>query len=184
MPATRRRNQPYALLPARQQYPDRWRKPWRQLSKQVREKESNSSNGGIRSHDRAQCVNETKALALGKRLRQSILQFIRKDTSLLEQTVDMLQGKSCTTTTQLPTSLRAELAQILGVEPPADKGISPEFIKGFCDQAGDPDGILAEWRIAGAPLGMLNEITATGIFPTVALAESTKDPSPGMDKLR
>jgi hypothetical protein len=144
--------------------------------KQVREMENNACHGGMRSPHRAKCVTSDKALALGKLLRQSILKAIRKDTSLLEQAVDMLQGKPCSMTPHLPKGLRADLAKILRVKPPADKGISPEFIKGFCDLSGDPDEVLAEWRMTGAPLGIINEITATGIFPKVEPAESTMDP--------
>jgi hypothetical protein len=42
--------------------------------------------------------------------------------------------------------------------------------------SGDPDSILAEWKIHGAPLGIINDATPTGIFPPVAPADSTWDP--------
>ena len=106
--------------------------------KQVHDMENNACHGGMRSPHRAKCVTSDKALALGKLLRQSILKAIRKDTSLLEQAVDMLQGKPCSMTPHLPKGLRADLAKILRVKPPADKGISPDSSRVFATCQGTP----------------------------------------------
>ena len=109
-------------------------------------------------------------------MRLSILKHLREDTALLEQTVDMLQGKAIKTTPKIPNNLREDISNILGVPLPTNKGISPEFISGYCKLSGDPDDILSEWKIHGAPLGIINDVTPTGIFPPVAPADSTRYP--------
>jgi hypothetical protein len=88
----------------------------------------------------------------------------------------MLQGKMIKTTPKIPDNLREDISNILGVSIPTSKGISPEVISGYCKLSGDPDSILAEWKIHGAPLGIINDVTPTGIFPPVAPADSTWDP--------
>jgi hypothetical protein len=125
----------------------------------------------IKSAQRESCGRNEAAQAARAQLRRIIIKHLREDTTLLEQTVDMLQGKQT-----IPNNLRESIAKILKVDTSSDKGVSPEFISGHCELSGDPDGILSEWKIHGAPQGITNEITATGIFPPVAPAYSTRDP--------
>jgi hypothetical protein len=100
-------------------------------------------------------VSAKKAQAAGALLRLSILKHLREDTALLEQTADMLQGKAIKTTPNIPSNLREDIPNILGVQIPTSKGISPEVISGYCKRSGDPDDILSERKIHGAPLGII-----------------------------
>ena len=55
------------------------------------------------------------------------------------------------------------------------KGISPDIIAAWCKSAGDPDGVLAEWLIKGAPLGVLHTVEPTGVFPLDPEQEASSD---------
>ena len=79
-------------------------KPMEPTIKQIREQENNSAQGGMRCPHRSPCVNEPRAKAVGKELRKAILRSHRGNTTLLEQSIDMLHGKPSNTNPQLPAA--------------------------------------------------------------------------------
>ena len=66
--------------------------------------------------------------------------------------------------------LQQALAEALGVPKSALRrnGLQPALIRAYCEIAGDPDGILADWLETGAPLGVRREVSPTGVFPPVS----------------
>jgi hypothetical protein len=109
----------------------------------------------IKSAQRESCGRNEAAQAARAQLRRIIIKHLREDTTLLEQTVDMLQGKQT-----IPNNLRESIAKILKVDTSSDKGVSPEFISGHCELSGDPDGILSEVAPAYSTRDPLQDIAS------------------------
>ena len=76
----------------------------------------------------------------------------------------------------LVDTLRRAILKSLGSEYGDLKpGISPEIIRAWCLASGDPDAILAQWLVDGAPLGVEHIVRPTGVFPLDPEAEPTEE---------
>ena len=107
-------------------------------------------------------------------MREALTEHLDHEDSLEKFIRGVLQGGTPPdlqpVTAEALSSLRARVSRALGApglgeEPP--QGLSAHLIEAWCAASGDPDGILAEWVRVGAPLGVLNPVTPTGVFPPV-----------------
>ena len=65
--------------------------------------------------------------------------------------------------------LRVKIAASAGqLAPGVGPGLKAAFLCAFASLAGDPDRDLAAWVEAGAPLGVRNHLSPSGIFPALA----------------
>ena len=71
---------------------------------------------------------------------------------------------------------RSRVSELLGISAsPPGPGLNGALIGAYCRHTGDPDGILETWATSGAPLGILHEVTGTGVFPTTAQAQASSE---------
>ena len=63
--------------------------------------------------------------------------------------------------------VREQVAQALGWSVPQPGRILAKWVEAYCEATGDPDVHLAGWLSQGAPLGVLNPVVPSGVFPPV-----------------
>ena len=111
-----------------------------------------------------------RAVSTGRVVQASLLTAIRDDPSLLEPVQALLRqqpSQGFTENQVLSARLRVSALLQASTDAPPRPGLQPSLFQAWADASGDPDTVLAQWLRTGAPLGILNAVAPTGIFPTV-----------------
>ena len=137
-------------------------------AKERKEEENRHALGGMRRPHRA-VAQLPQALAAGAVVRKALDEALDEQCGRADQVVlDILRGKKVRGFTDpLVRLAKYKVAKALGTEAREKGGLSAGIIRSFSTKAGDPDGILADWAEGGAPLGIVNEVVSTGVFPTI-----------------
>ena len=138
-----------------------------------RDRENNDCIGGLRNPFES-VPKVPGAEGTGRRLRRLLERFIDQNPWATDITAAITSGQANAGTCEFPQKhlrlLRRAILRCLHDTSslPADSGICSAILRAYCRSSGDPDGILADWLETGAPIGILNRITHTGVFPPVA----------------
>ena len=142
------------------------------LSKrEIREVENREAIGGMRN-PAAAVKRIPKARSVGKVLFQILQALFVAHISEIA-VLDQLGSESCKGfSAGFVESARAQCAQALGFEYKPFDGVEwsslrPDFIEAYVAQTGDPEAHLASWVRNGCPLGIRQELEASGVFPKV-----------------
>ena len=115
-----------------------------------------------------------RAADVGAGIANIIDKYILQNPDVKQLAQDILHGKPISKDFNFPKDvkgrLRNEVLEFLSAAPVSNEGngISPEVIEAYCNAAGDPDAVLAQWLRDGAPIGIKKEVVHTGVFPAVA----------------
>ena len=119
----------------------------------------------------AKSVDKMRDKGLGAMdVREALGNVIADDLDCLEVARAILRGQK-TEGFSRETQGRATAAvrDALGLWPvgkeEARKGLQPDIIRGMSRLLSDPDAVIADWLISGAPLGAGVPVTHTGVFP-------------------
>ena len=144
-----------------------------EASKRVmREQENATALGGMRNP--AESVEwMPHARTTGRRIRALLERFLDQHQELSQTAENIRQGRFDEHSVVFPRKhirlLRRALLESLGAGdvPFTDNGICAAILRAYASSAGDPDIVLADWLETGAPIGIINSIPNTGVFPTV-----------------
>ena len=104
----------------------------------------------------------------GKKIRDSLLSVIPRHESVRGTVASILQGQPAPGfSSDSVIEAREAVRSALGVPPPPRErqGLQPDILAAYCAASGDPDWLLSEWLVHGAPMGAVREITRVGVFP-------------------
>ena len=152
--------------------------PLEPTEKSRRRLEEDEALGGLRDPalSASRLPGAQKALAP---VAQALDDCIALDPTLVDPVQRILSGdKSAGFSDEQLGPVRMAVASALGLPPTetlAGGGLQPALIAASCQLSGDPDGILAEWLLSGAPLGVEQAVEPTGVFPP-DLVETRDDP--------
>jgi len=111
-----------------------------------------------------------------------VLPLLAGEVGIIERFEQIVEGKPVEESPfddPFVAKARDAVCGALGVHPPqawAKTGLQSQIFRG-CHSKGDPDSALAGWIDEGAPFGILNPISRSGIFPPAP------EPSPDLDEL-
>ena len=107
-----------------------------------------------------------RGASTGLKLRKLIENFLNLHPELIESCCPPEGVDPQAFDPSLVETLKRAVLKSLGSEYGDLKpGISPEIIRAWCAASGDPDAVLAQWLVDGAPLGVEHIVQPTGVFP-------------------
>ena len=121
-----------------------------------------------------------RACTVGRKLRAVLDRFLQQEPGTGAAVRRALNKEPIEFPKHHLRRLRRAIAEALGNPLPfddSDSGICGRIIRDWCRAVGDPDEVIATWLQLGAPIGILNPVQHTGIFPQVPHPDTTLLPS-------
>ena len=134
----------------------------------LKRQEDQYALGGMRRPDLS-AIRLPAATGAGHAVKACLASRLETLDPVLWPASSVMQGKGATPfTPEFVAATQQCLLRTMGAgQSDQTTGISAQMIEAYCLYTGDPDGVLADWIRSGAPLGVVNEITHTGVFPRV-----------------
>ena len=153
--------------------------PDREYAKDIRRKENEEALGGMRD-PRLSIQKLPEAYTVGRKLRKVLERFLDQEPGTIDIVKRALNKEPIEFPKHHLRRLRRAISKALGNHTASDDkqdGIYGRIIRDWCRAVGDPDEVIATWLYLGAPIGIINPVEHTGVFPQVLHPDITLLPS-------
>ena len=145
------------------------------MVQKIRRKENEEALGGMRD-PRLSIQKLPEAYTVGRKLRKVLERFLDQEPGTIDIVKRALNKEPIEFPKHHLRRLRRAISKALGNHTASDDkqdGIYGRIIRDWCRAVGDPDEVIATWLDVGSPIGIINPVEHTGVFPQVPHPDTT-----------